>query len=70
VRELERKLPADHCHGKILALCRRILAQKRQDPDKVYSLHEPHVYCLAKGKAHKEYEFGARAALVVGKNTA
>jgi IS5 family transposase len=67
VRELERKLPAAHRHGTLLALCRRILAQKRHDPDKVYSLHEPHVYCLAKGKAHKEYEFGAKAALVVGK---
>lgn len=67
VRELERKLPAGHRHGAILALCRRILAQKRHDHDKVYSLHEPHVYCLAKGKAHKEYEFGAKAALAVGK---
>ena len=67
VRELERKLPADHRYGKLLALCRRILTQKRHDQDKVYSLHEPQVYCLAKGKAHKEYEFGAKASLVVGK---
>jgi transposase, IS5 family len=67
VRELERKLPVGHRHEKILGLCRRILAQKRHDTDKIYSLHEPHVYCLAKGKAHKEYEFGAKAALVVGK---
>jgi transposase, IS5 family len=29
---------------------------------------KPHVYCLAKGKAHKEYEFGAKAALAVGKD--
>ena len=43
---------------------------KRHDQNKVYSLHEPHVYCLAKGKVHKEYEFGAKAALVVGKPTA
>jgi IS5 family transposase len=67
VRELERKLPAGHGHEKILALCRRILVQKRHDKNKVYSLHEPHVYCLAKGKAHKEYEFGAKASIVVGK---
>ena len=67
VRELERKLPASHRHEKILALCHRVLTQKRHDSDKIYSLHEPHVYCLAKGKAHKEYEFGAKASLVVGK---
>ena len=67
VRELDRKLPDGHLYGHLLALCRRILIQKRHDKDKIYSLHEPHVYCLAKGKAHKEYEFGAKAALVVGK---
>jgi transposase, IS5 family len=67
VRELERKLGAGHRHRELLALCRRILAPKRQDHNKVYSLHELQVYCLAKGKAHKEYEFGAKAALVVGK---
>ena len=44
-----------------------MLAQKRHDTNKIYSLHEPHVYCLPKGKAHKEYEFGAKASLVVGK---
>jgi IS5 family transposase len=67
VRELERKLPAGHRHQALLTLCRRVLAQKRHDENKIYSLHEPHVYCLAKGKAHKEYEFGAKASLVVGK---
>lgn len=68
VRELERKLPAGHRHTELVKLCTRVLAQKRHDQNKVYSLHEPHVYCLAKGKAHKEYEFGAKAALAVGKN--
>jgi transposase, IS5 family len=68
VRELERKLPAGHRHAELLKLCARVLAQKRHDQNKVYSLHESHVYCLAKGKAHKEYEFGAKAALAVGKD--
>jgi IS5 family transposase len=67
VRELERKLPASHRFVDTLKLCRRVLAQKRHDPDKLYSLHEPHVYCLAKGKAHKQYEFGAKASLAIGK---
>ena len=32
-----------------------------------HSLHEPHVYCLSKGKEHKRYEFGAKASVLVGK---
>jgi IS5 family transposase len=67
VRELKRKLPSAHRWVTILALCQRVLAQKRHDENKIYSLHEPHVYCLAKGKEHKQYEFGAKASLVVGK---
>jgi IS5 family transposase len=67
VRELARKLPAGHLHADTLKLCARVLAQKRHDRNKVYALHEPQVYCLAKGKAHKAYEFGAKAALAVGK---
>jgi IS5 family transposase len=65
VREVERKLPGKH--ERELALCKRVLAQKKNDRNKIYSLHEPQVYCLAKGKAHKPYEFGAKASLVRGK---
>jgi IS5 family transposase len=67
VRELDRKLPAGHRWTATLALCRRVLAQQRHDQNKIYSLHEPQVYCLAKGKEHKQYEFGAKASVVVGK---
>jgi len=44
-----------------------VLEQKKHDTHKIYSLHEPHVYCLSKRKEHKKYEFGAKASLVVGK---
>jgi IS5 family transposase len=44
------------------------LNQKPKDGDKIYSLHEPEVYCMSKGKEHKKYEFGAKATVVVGKN--
>jgi hypothetical protein len=47
---------------------KKILSQKRSDSGKIYSLHEPEVYCVSKGKEHKKYEFGAKASLVVGKN--
>ncbi|MDX8430251.1 MAG: IS5 family transposase (plasmid) [Candidatus Algichlamydia australiensis] len=42
----------------------KILLQKRKDKNKIYSLHEE-VECIAKGKAHKKYEFGCKVSIVV-----
>jgi len=36
----------------------RALKQTRKSKNKLYSVHEPHVECIAKGKSHKRYEFG------------
>ncbi|KIC75017.1 hypothetical protein DB41_HX00010, partial [Neochlamydia sp. TUME1] len=47
-----------------LETIRRIYAQQRNDFRKVYSLHEPHEECIAKGKVEKKYEFGCKALLV------
>ena len=30
---------------------------------KLYSLHEPEVMCISKGKAHKRYEFGQKVSV-------
>lgn len=49
---------------ELLVLSDRLLAQKRHDPNKLYSVPEPQVECLSKGKAHKKYEFGCKAGLV------
>lgn len=69
IRELERKLPAAvrEQQGENFTLYRRVLAQKPQDTDKIYSLHEPHIYCVAKGKEHKKYEFGTKASVAMTK---
>jgi IS5 family transposase len=69
VRELGRKLStaALEKHQSDLALYRRALAQKRNDHDKIYSLHEPHIYCVAQGKEHKKDEFGPKASVVLTK---
>ena len=48
-----------------LALAKRLIAQEKASPNKLYSLHEPHAYCIAKGKAHKKYEFGCKVSLVL-----
>lgn len=43
----------------------KVLLQSREDKNKIYSCHEPFVACIAKGKAHRPYEFGAKTSLVV-----
>jgi IS5 family transposase len=42
----------------------RIFHQKKSDKDKLYSYFAPEVSCIAKGKAHKKYEFGCKASIV------
>ena len=39
--------------------------QERTSKNKLYSLHAPEVVCIAKGKAHRPYEFGSKVALAV-----
>ena len=47
-----------------LKLAERLLAQTRTSKNKLYSIHAPEVECIAKGKAHKRYEFGCKASFV------
>jgi transposase, IS5 family len=68
VRELERKLPPN-LHQSNLALFKRVLAQKKSDSNKIYSLHEPHTQCISKGKEHKKYEFGSKVSIIATKTT-
>jgi transposase, IS5 family len=42
----------------------RLLKQEKNTPKKLYSLHAPEVECIAKGKAHKKYEFGCKVSVV------
>ncbi len=69
VRELQRKLPPAVVQGQQenFALYRRVLNQKPHETGKIYSLHEPQVYCMAKGKEHKKYEFGSKASVAMTK---
>lgn len=71
VRELERKLTSNALtkHSTSLELFKRVLSQKRSDSNKIYSLHEPHVQCISKGKEHKKYEFGNKVSLMITKTT-
>ena len=66
IRELRRQLP-QHClferYQQDFLLYERVLKQQPKDADKIYSLHEPQVYCVAKGKDHKQYEYGSKASI-------
>ena len=50
-------------YRKDIELYLRVIRQERSDKDKVYSLHEPEVECISKGKEHKKYEFGNKSAI-------
>ena len=50
--------------AKVLAIACAIFNQKRNDTNKVYSVHAPEVECIAKGKVHKKYEFGCKVSMV------
>ncbi len=69
VRELDRNLAAAHPFRSKLNLFERVLAQKKEDKQKIYSLHEPHVQCIGKGKEHKKYEFGSKVSIMTTKNS-
>ena len=64
IRDIERKAPVvdDELRG-LLSVARRIHEQERGDKGKVYSVHEPQVECISKGKAHKRYEFGCKVSV-------
>ena len=64
VRELDRNLPDKKGYEKMFELFYKVLLQKRNGRDKTYSLHEPEVQCISKGKEHKKYEFGNKASFI------
>ena len=68
VRELERKLAPD-LDQSFLTLFKKVLAQKKSDSNKIYSLHEPDVQCIGKGKEHKKYEFGSKVSITTTLNS-
>lgn len=71
VREIERKLPTDVLHTlhDRFTKFHRALQLKRGDKQKIYSLHEPHVYCMSKGKEHKKYEFGTKVSIATTRDS-
>ena len=65
VNDIARKMDAFQLeqYGQDIELYLRVINQERGDKKKVYSLHEPEVECISKGKEHKKYEFGNKSAI-------
>ncbi len=64
IRDIRRKATdIDEELAILLDRTDRIRGQKPKDKKKLYSLHEPEVQCISKGKAHKRYEFGQKIAV-------
>jgi IS5 family transposase len=64
-RDLERKMndEAWEQHKGTMILADLVLTQEKKTKGKVYSMHAPEVECIAKGKAHRPYEFGVKTSL-------
>lgn len=71
VRELERKLPEEILkqYESEFSNYNKVLTQEKNSKNKIFSLHEPQTACIAKGKAHKAYEFGTKVAVTRGRKT-
>ncbi len=65
IRDIERKcVKPEGALATMLERAKRIYGQKQHDTNKLYSMQAPEVECIAKGKAHKKYEFGCKVSLV------
>ena len=64
IRDIRRKTTdVDEDLATLLDRADRIRRQQPKDAKKLYSLHEPEVQCISKGKAHQRYEFGQKIAV-------
>jgi IS5 family transposase len=61
-RDVGRKIAGDAASEAVFAVplerIERLLRQRREDKNKLYSLHAPEVECIGKGKPHARFEFG------------
>ncbi len=71
MRDIERKMDDETValYKKRFAFYLKVLAQERNDKNKVYSLHEVDAYAINKGKDHKGYEFGTKASIALTKES-
>ena len=68
-RDVTRKIQGNKTLEAIfqptLEVIEQVLTQDKHSKNKVYSIHEPKVECISKGKAHKKYEFGCKTSIII-----
>ena len=66
IRDLERKLTNEQFekYANDFLIFNEIISQERNSTNKIYSIHEPEVRCIAKGKESKKYEYGNKTSIV------
>lgn len=71
IRDIERKKDGiiDKGLDLLLSLAKKIYTQVKYGKDKIYSVHEPEVSCISKGKANKKYEFGNKVGIATTSNS-
>jgi len=65
-RDIERKMNDEQLqrYAPDLIIFKLKLKEHKNTKNKIYSLHEPHTKCIAKGKESKQYEFGNKTSIV------
>ena len=71
VRDIQRQFTPSQqkIYHELFIILNKILAQQKGDTNKIYSIHEPEVSCIAKGKEAKTFEFGNKSGFVLTKTT-
>ena len=71
VRDIERKFSPfqQEKYKELFQILNKLLIQQKGDKNKIYSIHEPEVSCIAKGKEAKKFEFGNKSGIVLTKTS-
>ena len=71
VRDIQRQFTPSQQqkYKELFIILNKILIQEKAGKNKVYSIHEPEVRCIAKGKEAKKFEFGNKSGIVLTKTT-
>jgi transposase, IS5 family len=66
-RDVSRQIAGNATVAAVFAVplerIERLLKQRREDKNKLYSLHAPEVECIGKGKPRARYEFGVKVSV-------
>lgn len=71
MRDIQRQFTTEQKekYKELFTILTQILNQTRGDKNKIYSIHEPKVRCIAKRKEAKKFEFGSKTGFVLTKTS-